>query len=504
MRNSSTYIALLLCLLLVSGSSFAEEHALSWDWWPTYIHFNADEADTLTYHGCVNAVASSGNYVPFWLHTNTFSITPHLPYSGSVLLGIDKKASSPSRWYDYDFHVAALARVHSNATNLMSTGFPAALTYPMGGVALPVAYAHVRLYIFDFTAGIAPLMPLMADSSLSMGGLLFSPHAPTFPRVSIGIDRYVPFPGCYGYFELKGGLTHAWLTDNVLVQRAMLHHKFIGFRFGGKLPVNLSYEFHHAAQWGGTHPTYGDLGNNLRAYVNIFFARAGGSMANDQLNAQGNHITSQQLMLTAKGTDWQIDAYWQNISEDNLIFIGFGQNIVDGLWGVNLRLNNQPWVQSVVYEFLNTTDQSGPWHDRDGLCFAGNDSYYRNRVYGQGWNSYLHTMGNPFLSSPYYNADGTLYTLNSRVRVHHIGVRGEIYGFQYRLRASYARNYGNSNSRVHPLTTNTALCLDLQRTIQQAWGLTIGLSLAADFGSQFGNTCGAQLTISKSGLLANW
>ena len=227
-------------------------------------------------------------------------------------------------------------------------------------------------------------------------------------------------------------------------------------------------------------------------------------MPNDQLNAQGNHVTAQQFTLTAKGTGWQVDAYWQNMSEDNLIFIGFGQNIADGLWGINLRLSNQPWVQSVVYELLNTTDQSGPWHDRDGLCYAGNDSYYRNAVYSSGWNSYMHTLGNPYLLSPLYNTDGTLYSLNTRVRVHHVGVRGDIYGYRYRLRASYARNYGNNNSQVPYSTQNTALCLDVQRTVQQAWGLTFGLSLAADFGTQFGNSFGAQLTVSKQGLITKW
>lgn len=495
----------LLCIgmALCSWPTMAQQRDLSWNWWPTGIRADVQGTDSLFYSGSLSAVASSGTYAPFLLTSNTYGIVPHTPYSGGLMLGISKPATSAERWYDYDFHVAALARVHS-AADTRATAMPLSLTYPYGGVALPVAYAHARLYIFDCTVGIAPMMSLMADTLLSMGGLLLSPNAPNMPRVSVGIDRYTAFPGCYGYFEFKGGLTHAWLTDDILVQKAMLHHKYLGLRLGGRLPVNIAYEFHHAAQWGGMHPTYGNLGNDFRAFVNTFFARAGGNMPNDQLNAQGNHVTAQQFTLTAKGTGWQVDAYWQNMSEDNLIFIGFGQNIADGLWGINLRLSNQPWVQSVVYELLNTTDQSGPWHDRDGLCYAGNDSYYRNAVYSSGWNSYMHTLGNPYLLSPLYNTDGTLYSLNTRVRVHHVGVRGDLYGYRYRLRASYARNYGNNNSQVPYSTQNTALCLDVQRTVQQAWGLTFGLSLAADFGTQFGNSFGAQLTVSKQGLITKW
>jgi hypothetical protein len=37
----------------------------------------------------------------------------------------------------------------------------------------------------------------------------------------------------------------------------MLHHKFVGVRLGGGLPVRINYEFHHATQWGGVSPVYG-------------------------------------------------------------------------------------------------------------------------------------------------------------------------------------------------------------------------------------------------------
>ena len=57
------------------------------------------------------------------------------------------------------------------------------------------------------------------------------------------------------------------------------------------------------------------------------------------------------------------------------------------------------------------------WHDRDGLCYAGNDQYYQNSVFRNGWNTYYRSIGTPFITSPLYNADGTIYTLNSRVRV---------------------------------------------------------------------------------------
>ena len=342
------------------------------------------------------------------------------------------------------------------------------------------------------------------DTTLTMGSLIFSGNSQPLPHITVGIDRYRPFPGLFGYLEIKGGLTHAWMADDVYMRHSYIHHKFAGVRIGGRLPVNISYEFHHAAQWGGISPVWGDIGSDWRSFLNVMMARAGGNMRNDQANAQGNHVGSQQLMLTGKGKGWEVSAYWQNFFEDNFSLIGKGQNIADGLWGISLKQSRWPFIQGVTYEFLNTTDQSGPWHDRDGLCYAGNDSYYRNSVFLNGWNYFYRSMGTPFITSPLYNEDGTIYTLNSRVRVHHFGVRGDIYGFRYRLKTSYARNYGNDNSSRQVLSTNTAVLLEVSKQVPQAWGLDFGIRLAGDFGTQWGNTFGAQLTIAKRGIITSW
>ena len=233
-------------------------------------------------------------------------------------------------------------------------------------------------------------------------------------------------------------------------------------------------------------------------------ARAGGVMRNDQQNAQGNHVGSQQLMLTGKGNRWEVNVYWQNFFEDNFAFIGNGQNLRDGLWGISMKQSRWPFIQGVTYEILHTCDQSGLWHDRDGLCYAGNDQYYQNSVFQNGWNYWYRSMGNPFLTSPLYNEDGTIHTLNSRVLVHHVGIRGDIYGFRYILKASHARNYGNDNTSRVLQSNNTALFLAIEKHVEQAWGLDFGLRLAADVGSQWGNQFGAQITISKRGILTTW
>ena len=433
----------------------------------------------------LSGVASSGKVAPFWLQSNMNGDVSCNPYSGNLTAGIYKEAVHPERWWDYDFAVQLTGRV------------------PWTGY-FNLAYAHVRLYIFDITAGIKPIIYETQDTALTSGSMIFSGNSQPLPHITIGIDRYTPFPGCYGYFEIKGGLTHAWMADNVYMKGSYIHHKFAGLRFGGRLPVNISYEFHHAAQWGGISPVYGDIGSGWRDFVNVLLARGGGSMANDQLNAQGNHVGSQQLMLTGKGKGWEVSAYWQNFFEDNFAFIGLGQNLADGLWGISMKQTRWPFIQGVTYEFLNTTDCSGPWHDRDGLCYAGSDSYYTNGVFRNGWNYFYRSMGTPFITSPLYNEDGSISTKNNRVRVHHIGVRGDIFGYKYRIKTSYARNYGTNPTTRNVLSTNTAVLLEVSKHVPQAWGLDFAIRLAADFGSQWGNQFGAQISVCKRGIITSW
>ena len=493
MRNK-----LLIIVFLLSASANARD--LSWDWWPTGIVDGVSAgADTVQYNIGVSALASSGRFAPFWLQSNMNGDISSSPFSGNVSAGVYKQAVHNERWWDYDFAVQLTGRVQSripgsafDMQQRMTTGYFNQL------------YAHLRLYIFDITAGIKPMIYEMQDTALSMGSMVFSGNSQPLPRLTIGIDRYTPVPGCYGYFELKGGLTHAWLADNVYMRGSYIHHKWLALRLGGRLPVNISYELHHAAQWGGISPVYGDIGSDWQSFVNVFLARGGGVMRNDQLNAQGNHVGSQQLMLTGKGNGWEVSMYWQNFFEDNFAAIGDGQNLADGLWGISLKQTRWPYVQGVTYECMNTTDQSGPWHDRDGLCYAGNDSYYRNSVFVNGWNYFFRSIGTPFITSPLYNEDGTIYTLNSRVRVHHIGVRGDIYGFLYRVKLSYARNYGNDNTSRAVLSDNTAILLEVTKHSEQAWGLDFGLRIAGDFGTQWGNQFGAQITVSKRGIITQW
>ncbi len=463
--------------------------AMAWEWWPLPMAEPDTCRDSVLYVGQFSVLTSTGDAAPSLLHTNTNGNISSLPHSTNLSLGIIKPATRPNRWFDYDGAIVLTGRLQSAQQTSFHSPKPEITGY------FRELYAHVRLYIVDITAGIHPVYYGAGDPELTGGSLWLSNNAHPIPRITVGLDNWTPIPGLFGYAELKGGITHGWLNDNnKIVSKTLFHHKFIGGRIGGKLPINISYEFHHVAQWGGYSDISGDLGNDLSAFKNIFAAKGGGVTSNERLNAQGNHILSQQLCLIAKGNGWQVDVYWQDMQEDGRPrFIGCGQNARDGLWGIHASQTHWRYISGLTLEFLQTTDQSGPYHDRDGYVFGGNDNYYYNIVYAQGWTYFGRCMGSSFCSPQ-----------NNRVMAYFAGLKGDIYGFRYRAVYTHATSYGTYKAPLPKQTTN-AFLLEVKKRVQKAWDLEFGLSLAGDVGDkEHKGSYGFMFTITKQGLITNY
>ncbi len=483
------YIITVCCVTVCTVDVFAVNNVLrkSLSGYTDYT-WHTGRNDSIMWGVGLSAVASSGKYAPFWFSSNKDGMVSVSPFSGNIALYIGKERTQGNRWIDYDFGIELQGQASTLSPELL----------------IRQLYASARLLVFDVRVGIKPTMfgYYNPNGSLSSGGMLFSRNSRPMPHVFVGIEDYVPFPFLFGYLEVKGGITHGWFVDNVYVKNAYMHHKFAGIRVGGRLPVNVGYEFHHAAQWGGWSPVYGELGSSFGNFKNIFLVRSGGVMANDQINAEGNHIGSQVLTLDVKWDDWVVKAYWEMIFEDGPVRIMWNaMNVYDGLWGISVSQKRFPFIRSIVYEFLKTTHQSGPFHDRDGIVYGGSDNYFNNSIYRNGWNYFYHTIGTPFITSPVYNEDieAAVSTQNNRVLLHHFGVNGDIYGYEYRILASFVKNYGTYASLRY--SDNMALLFEVKKHFERAWGLDFGLSLGMDFGSQFGNSVGVMFTVSKRGLI---
>jgi len=443
--------------------------------------------DTIKYEVSFTGVGSTGAYAPFWLQSANYGQISASPNSANVNVGFSKDFNNRSAVFDYGFRADVLLQTYDNKTK--------AYFYE--------AYLKARLSVFDLIVGAREEQLGTQDSSLSCGGFLFSKNARPMPKITIGIERFTPVPFTKGYLEVKGAVAHGWFTDNIAVTNLLLHHKYIYFRVGGSLPFHFQYGVDHVAQWGGNVPGIGQQPTSLSDYLRIVMGSSGGSSAliSDQINTLGNHIISQSMKVEYRVSNFSLSGYWQNISEDSPKFMTNTMNKPDGLWGVSIRNNTFPIIKGLVYEYLNSTDQSGPFQDKDGIVYGGADNYFYNGIYQNGWTYFSRTIGTPFISSPLYNKNGGVSVVNSRVQVHHIGLEGDVHGYNYKALCSFSKNYGNYGAPYPEMIRNTSLLLEVKKQFPKLSNIELGCSVGADIGKLYGNSVGCMVSVRKRGNL---
>ena len=460
----------ILCVFLLLFSTIAEA-----------------QSDTIKYEVGFTGVGSTGAYAPFWLQSANYGQISASPNSANVNVGFSKDFNNRSAVFDYGFKADVLLQTYDNKTKAY----------------FHEAYQKARLSVLDLIVGAREEHLGTQDSSLSCGGFLFSKNARPMPKITLGIERFTPVPFTKGYVEVKGAVAHGWFTDNIAVTNLLLHHKYIYFRVGGSLPFHFQYGVDHVAQWGGNVPGIGQQPTSLSDYLKIVMGGSGGSTAttNDQINALGNHIISQSMKVEYCISDFTLSGYWQNISEDSPKFMTNTMNKPDGLWGISIRNNTFPIIKGLVYEYLNTTDQSGPFHDKDGIVYGGSDNYFNNGIYQNGWTYFSRTIGTPFLSSPVYNKNGRVAISNSRVQVHHLGMEGDVQGYNYKALCSFSKNYGNYGAPYPEMIRNISLLLEVKKQFPKLSNIELGCSAGADIGKLYGNSVGCMVSVRKKGNL---
>jgi hypothetical protein len=448
--------------------------------------------DTIKYDVGFMGVASTGKYAPFWLQSDQYGKIAASPFSAGILAGISKAFGSKKGLFDYSFKANLLLQTDKDKTTAVFHEY----------------YVHARFSVLDFIVGAREEVLGSQDSTLSCGGFLFSKNARPMPKVTLGIEHFTAVPFTYGLLEVKGAISHGWFTDNIYSTNLFLHHKYLYGRIGGKLPVHVQYGVDHVAQWGGTVPGYGKQPSSLSDLKSIFLGHSGGADANlpDQINTLGNHIISQNLKLDVDILDFRVSGYWQNLAEDGPVkLMWYAMNKPDGLWGVTVRNAKFPFVKGILYEYLNTSDQSGPYHDKDGLVYGGDDSYFNNGIYQNGWTYYSRTIGTPFITSPVYNKDGSVSIQNNRVIVHHIGIEGDVFGYRYKFLSSFSKNYGSYSAPLAAeMRKNTSLLLEVNKPFPALSNIEVGCSVGADFGKLYGNSVGCLFSIRKTGDLFHY
>jgi len=371
----------------------------------------------------VGATATRGSTTPFWLHANTDGrVDP--TSSGGVVRGRVERTmpNRTDRTWAFGYGVEAVGRASAQET-----------------LFVPALYAEARYGILRARVGRRPESIGTVAAPLTSGSMGTSRNATPIPKVLVRTDGYVEAPFTNQWMELKGRYEHGWLPDDRFVDGAFLHQKSLYLRGGGPAPVQAHAGIVHKAMWGGNDPDFGRIPQSFSDYARVVVASSGTEDAppTDRKFIQGNHFGIIDLGVSVNLGSFRARGYHQIIYEDkdNLRL----KDPQDGLTGIALTDSRSTWwIDRILYEVVLTKSQNGPGPD-------GNN-YYNHSIYESGWVLHGRTAASPLLT-PFPRGSDRRGIANSRVFGHHLGIAGEIGALDYRVLATYSRNFGTWKNR---------------------------------------------------------
>lgn len=408
---------------------------------------------------------STSDTNPFWIRTNQYGEVPLESQVLSLRGGAHKEYDS-TRKFSYGYGMRTVLNVGSKNQFL-----------------LPEVYAKVRYRAIEFYAGRQREIVGLVDSTLSSGSYAWSGNALPVPKVQIGIPTYQPILFKSKILSIKGIFSHGWLGSGDSTQNVYLNQSYLYLRIG-----KPHWRFHvygglnHQAQWGGkptvpfydavTQTTVSTYANSFEAFLNVSLGipidykdqkfRTGGQVYGEG-NRAGNHLGTLDFALEYQGDRSRWLLYRQSLYDDGSLF--YLNNISDGLNGLSWASQSKSTlIQRVVVEYLQTSNQGGPYSARaDVSHLRGQDNYFNNGVYEEGWVYRQKTIGTAFLMplshSTGLKREGALGTynpkmiFNNRVNALILGIQSRIRRVDLITRISRSENLGNYEVD-YPLSIN--------------------------------------------------
>jgi hypothetical protein len=131
---------------------------------------------------------------------------------------------------------------------------------------------------------------------------------------------------------------------------------------------------------------------------------------------------------------------------------------------------------------------------------GGNDNYYNHGEYLSGWSYFGRAIGNPLLTSPIYNRDGSLEFMNNRIKAYHVGFNGNLSpNLSYRILGTIMYGYGTLSIPFLKREEGLSGLLEFNYCFPQGKGWEVGIQFAFDNGSYYVNNIGGLIRIAKTG-----
>ena len=492
-------------------------------------------ADSLDYRMERQNSASAGDHLPLWLHANKYGLSSLKTTNGFWRATIERPLSRDDsrRWgIGYGLDMALTGRYTSR-------------------FVVQQAYAEVRWLKGVITVGSKEQPMQLKDQELSSGSQTLGINARPVPQVRLSLPDYWSIPGTHHWLAIKGHIAYGKTTDDhwqtEFTQRqykytqSTLYHSKAGYlRIGNanKIIVSLELGLEMAAQFGGTSylrqsdgsmKVYHNQGG-LKGMIKALVPGGGDVLETENRNAAGNTLGSWLARFNFDADEWGFSLYADHFFEDQSALThlspdGYGEGnqwntqvkrrynlhaFKDMLWGFELRIPDQRWMNKMVFEYLYTKYQSGAmYHDHDQTLsdqIAGLDNYYNHYLY-TGWQHWGEVMGNPLYTSPIYNSDHRIAVENNRTVACHLGIAGDPSSrLHYRLLATWQKGFGTYWAPFPDPRHNVSLLAEASyrlRDGKERWtrGWTLRGALAMDSGTLLGDNYGVQLTLIKNGIL---
>jgi len=467
------------------------------------------------WNASLRMAASSGEFMPFWARTGEDGI---LPYTSSALLTAGGKAGYYAR-----------SGLFCEAGVNLAGALAAPDRYGSGGVTGIVdrLYVSAGWKVIRLDVGMVPREKTLGDLSISGGDVLYSGNARNLPGINLRTDGWLYFEKGH-WVGVKANFAHYEMNDNRWIKGTKLHNKSVELKVAAGRKVDIMAGIHHYCQWGGVSPTLGRRPSSFRDFLRIIAAKEGGSSAtmSDQLNALGNHIGREFARV-----DWRTKKVTVVLQYDLLFEDGRGiiksQGFPDGIWSLGFEMTDKDaFVNNIMLEFIHTSWQSGPIHDRPAteeelpyldpddwygsrglVCEGGRDNYFCHGEYVSGWTYHNRVIGLPLMTVAAPDENGiTKGFVNNRVRAYHIGIGGNIIkSLPYVFRSTFSKNlgrYGDSETSFFasgPWQLSLGLDLDLKFLSKYLPYVDISAGLFGDVGKLYHNCAGLTLRFNYCG-----
>lgn len=450
----------------------------------------------------------SNGSTPLWLNANKYGLSSLNSENGY-------------------FRISAIRPINNDSTNnwQMGYGIDVAVTKNYASsFIVNQAFLQFNYKNASFTIGSKYRQSAFANQELSSGALAYGWNSRPIPQASLDIDK-VSFPGTKGWWKWKFHLSYGMTTDGAwqksvvpdkehYTSNVLYHEKALYWQFGKNdydpFPITFDLGLQFASFFGGT--TYNFKGRvftdytdikhpmGFKAFINSLTCTGSDENDGSSKNTAGNHVGSWIGKLTWHDHDWTASLRFERLFEDqSMMFIQYGW--YDHLVGADIDLFTNPFISGVTIEHMSTRDQSGAvMHDAATNIpdkMNGMDNYYNHSIYA-GYSHYGQTNGNPLITSPIYNDNGSIIFKNNRLTAWHIGITGAPCNWlHWRALATFTNNWGTyDNPLDDPVSQNYFL---LETYIYPEWmkGWETNIGVALDRGKLIGNNTGIQFTIRK-------